>query len=186
MDFFIEFFEALKNDLGKIFGETITLGDNPITTLNIIIWSLYIGFMIGIAVTLYNRLILGGLIRKLIDRGAMTEGSALSSAEVGCKNPLIRFSLREKSTLRRIVHMSGDTETTRSREPFDKARFYIPDENIHRAEVIYGNSGTGLVSILLSILAFFIVVLISFFVIPNLLQMLTNFISEITPSSNIV
>lgn len=74
MDFFIEFFEALKNDLGKIFGETITLGDNPITTLNIIIWSLYIGFMIGIAVTLYNRLILGGLIRKLIDRGAMTRG----------------------------------------------------------------------------------------------------------------
>ena len=136
MDFFIEFFEALKNDLGKIFGETITLGDNPITTLNIIIWSLYIGFMIGIAVTLYNRLILGGLIRKLIDRGAMTEGSALTCAEVGCKNPLIRFSLREKSTLRRIVHMSGDTETTRSREPFDKARFYIPDENIHRAEVI--------------------------------------------------
>ena len=186
MDFFIEFFEALKNDLGKIFGETITLGDNPITTLNIIVWSLYIGFMIGIAVTLYNRWVLGGLIRKLIDRGALTEGSAVTAAEVGCHNPLIRFSLREKSTLRRIVHMTGDTETQRSRESFDKARFYIPDENVHRAEVIYGNSGTGVMSILLSILAFFVVVLISFFVIPNLLQMLTNFIAGITPSSNIL
>ena len=50
MDFFIEFFEALKNDLGKIFGETITLGDNPITTLNIIIWSLYINSGVSLVI----------------------------------------------------------------------------------------------------------------------------------------
>lgn len=186
MDFFKDFFEALWNDINKICGETITLGDNPITTLNIVVWSLYIGFIIGIFVTIYNRFVLGSLIRRLIERQALTEGSALSVSEVGCANPFVRFALRCGGTLRRIVVMVGDTDENRNRAEVAGGKFYIPDENVHRAEVIYGNSGTSIISILLSVLAFLIVVMVSFFVIPNLIQMLTNFIAGITPSSNIL
>ena len=70
MGFLGEFFSALWNDISKISGEKVTLGDNPITTLNIIIWSLYIGFIIGIIITVYNRFVLGSLIRRLIARTA--------------------------------------------------------------------------------------------------------------------
>ena len=68
MGFLGEFFSALWNDISKICGEKVMLGDNPITTLNIIIWSLYIGFIIGIIITVYNRFVLGSLIRRLIER----------------------------------------------------------------------------------------------------------------------
>ncbi|MCI8387880.1 MAG: hypothetical protein HFE63_05375 [Clostridiales bacterium] len=186
MDFFKEFFEALGNDLNKIFGETITLGDNPITTLNIIVWSLYIGFIIGIGITVYNRCVLGTLIRKLIERQAFSDGGAVTVAELGCGNPFIKFALREKGTLRRIVYMVGDTPETRKRESFDTAKFYLPEQNIHRAEVVYGSSGMNIVSVLLSVLAFLVVVMVAFFVIPNLIQMLTNFIAGVTPNSNIL
>lgn len=82
--------------------------------------------------------------------------------------------------------MVGDTEEKRRREDFSTAKFYIPEENIHRAEVIYGLSGTSLASILLSVFAFLIVVFLSFVIIPNLIQMLSNFIAGITPQSNIL
>ena len=82
--------------------------------------------------------------------------------------------------------MVGDTEEKRSNEDIKKARFYIPEENIHRAEVIYSLSGTNFVSIILSVFAFLVVVFLSFVIIPNLIQMLSNFISNITPQSNIL
>ena len=186
MGFLGEFFSALWNDISKICGEKVTLGDNPITTLNIIIWSLYIGFIIGIIITVYNRFVLGSLIRRLIEKGAYSEGGAITVAEAGCANPFVKFALRQSGTLRRIVYMVGDTPEELCQKNVSSGKFYIPDENIHRAEVIYGNSGTSLLSIVLSVLAFLVVVLISFFVIPNLIQMLTNFISDVTPSSRIL
>jgi len=182
----VDFFEALWNDIMEICGNTITLGDQPITTLNIIVWSLFIGFMIGIGVTLYNKFVLGSLVRELIEHGAHTEDAALTAAEIGCANPFIQFALRENGSFRRIVHMKGDTETSYSKESFKTARFYIPDDKVHRAEVVYGNSGTSVISVLLSILAFLIVAFVSFIVVPDLIQMLTNFIAEITPRSNIL
>lgn len=69
---------------------------------------------------------------------------------------------------------------------FSTAKFYIPEENIHRAEVVYGLSGTSLATILLSILAFLVVVFLSFTIVPNLIQMVSNFFAGITPQSNIL
>ena len=170
----------------RLCGDTIALGDQPITTLNLIVWSLFIGFMIGIGVTIYNKFVLGALVRELIERGAHSEEAALTAAEVGCANPFIRFALRENSSFRRVVRMKGDTPTELCKESFKTARYFIPDENVHRAELIYGGSGTTLVSVLLSVLAFLIVAFVSFIVVPDLIQMLTNFIREITPESNIL
>lgn len=186
MDFFTEFFGALKDDLAKICGETISLGDNPITTLNIVIWSLYIGFLIGIGITVFNRVVLGGLVRKLVERNANTEGGALTITELGCSNLFVRSALRNGSTLRRIIRMVGETEDKRIKEDISTARFYIPQENIHRAEVIYGMSGTNFVSIILSVFAFLLVAFLSFAIVPNLIQMLSNFVTSITPQSNIL
>jgi len=182
----MDFFEALWNDIMRLCGDTIALGDQPITTLNLIVWSLFIGFMIGIGVTIYNKFVLGALVRELIEHGAHSEEAALTAAEVGCANPFIRFALRENSSFRRVVRMKGDTPTELCKESFKTARYFIPDENVHRAEVIYGGSGTTLVSVLLSVLAFLVVAFVSFIVVPDLIQMLANFIAEVTPASNIL
>ncbi len=182
----MEFFEALWNDLMEICGDTITLGDQPVTTLNIIIWSLFIGFMIGIGVTLYNKFVLGSLIRGLIERGAHTADAALTATEIGCANPFVRFAMRKNSSLRRIVHVKGESDAKEFKYSFQTAQFFIPDEMVHRAELVYGNAGTSVLSVLLAVLAFLVVALVSFIVVPDLIQMLNNFINGIKPPSNIL
>lgn len=185
MDFFTEFFEALKNDIANICGDTVTLGDNPITTLNIVVWSLYIGFVIGIIITVLNRFVLGGLVRKLVERNAQTEGGALTIGEIGCSNFFVKTALRSGGSLRRIVFMADEREENKKAD-FSTARFYIPEQNIHRAEVVYGLTGTSLATIILSVLAFLAVVFLSFTIVPNLIQMVSNFVTSVTPQSNIL
>ena len=118
MGFLGEFFSALWNDISKICGEKVTLGDNPITTLNIIIWSLYIGFIIGIIITVYNRFVLGSLIRRLIEKGAYSEGGAITVAEAGCANPFVKFALRwatpPRNAVRKTSRQANSTSPTRT------------------------------------------------------------------------
>lgn len=181
----MDFFEALWLDIQKICGDTVVLGTNNVATLNIIVWSLFIGFLIGIAVTVYNRLVLGPVVNGLVDSKALNEESALPIAEVSRLNPFIRFALRSKSSFRRVIKMVGDTETSKSRESFENARFYIPQENIKRAQMISG-SGMSLVSVLLSVLVFFVIALIAFIVVPDLISMASNFAESIAPDSNVI
>ncbi len=182
----MDFFEALWKDFYDIAGEEIQLGTNSITTLNIIVWSLFIGFMIAIGVTLYNKIVLGTIVRGLIDRQAFCEDDALTAKAIGCNNIFIRFALRRGGSFRRIVRMTGDTETEQIKGDFSTAKFYIPEENVHRAEMIYGKAGASVFSVLLSVLAFLAVAFVSFIVIPDLIQMLVNFLESLAPESNIL
>lgn len=182
----MDFLKALWNDLMGIVGDTVTLGTNSVTTLNIIVWSLFIGFMLAIGVTVYNRLMIGPMVRKLIERKAFCENTAVSAVEAGCTNPFVRFAMRRNSSLRRIVRIKGDSDEKQSSVPMSGAYLYIPDDKLHRAETLYGNSGMSAGSVLLAVLAFFIIAVVSFIVVPDLITMLSNFIDGITPESNIL
>ncbi len=182
----MEFFESLWNSLQGIVGDRIELGNNSITTLNIIVWSLFIGFMIAIGISIYNKVVLGGVISTLVKREVFTEDAALTASELGCANPLVQFALRKNSTFRSIVRMKGDTDTEYCNDAFTKARFYLPSENVHRAQLIYGKSGLSVGTILLSVGAFLVLAIVAFIVIPDLMTMLSNFIGSVTPKDNII
>ncbi len=181
-----EFFESMRNWFGEIAGERIELGTNSVTTLNIIVWSLFIGFLIAIAVSVYHKLVLGSLISALVRGEVFTEDTACSAKELGCTSPLVRFALRKNGTFRRVVRMKGDTDAARCDNSFDEAKFYLPQENVRRAENLYGKSGLTAGNIILSIVAFLALAIVAFIVIPDLLQMLSNFIAGITPNDNII
>lgn len=182
----MEFFKTLWNDISGIFGDRIELGTNSVTTLNIIVWSLFIGFMIAIGATLYNKFVVGRVVRALIGREAHTEEAALTAKDVDCADVFIRFALRKKSSLRRIVHMVGDKEAHRADTDFSTAKFYVPHEQIHRAKVIYGEVDASVPTILLSVFAFLLLAVVAFVVVPDLIQLLANFISSVTPNDKII
>lgn len=174
-----EFFEALKTSYGDTFGQTIELESGSIMTLNIVLWSLFIGFLLGIAGTVYNKVVLGGVVRSLIDKGITDEDKAVSLAELDGVSIFVKFALRRGSTFRRIVRMCGDTDEERSSVPIDKAKFYIPEENIGRAEKVYGKLGASVFSILISILALLVTTLVALIAVPDLTKMVANFVSGI-------
>lgn len=182
----MDIIKALWNDFVGIVGDTVTLGTNPTTTLNIIVWSLFIGFMLAIGVTVYNRLVIGPMIKRLIERKAFCEETAIPAAEAGCTNPFIRFAMRRNGSLRRLVRLKGDTDQKQGSVSVSDACLYIPDDRIRRAETLYGIGGMSAGSVLLAILVFFAIAILSFIVVPDLITMLSNFIEGITPESNIL
>ena len=180
----MDFFKTLWSDLYGIFGERVELGTNSVTTLNIIVWSLFAGFIIAIAVTVYNKVVLGKIVRALIAGKAFTPECALGAAEVGCDNASIRFAQRKKSTMRRIVRMTDDTDMKLSDKGFDKAKFYIPEEYIPRAESFYGRSDISAKTVALSVIGLLAVAIVAFIFIPDIIQLIANFIEGITPTGN--
>ncbi len=182
----MDFFKTLWSDLYGIFGERVELGTNAVTTLNIIVWAIFAGFIIAIGATLYNKFVPGKIVRALIEKKAHTKEEAMSADELGCNNAFIRVALRKNSTMRRIVRMEDDTDTQRSDKAFEAAKFYIPEEYIHRAESIYGKSDVSVKTVILSVIGLLAAAIVAFIVIPNLIQLLANFIESITPSDNIL
>lgn len=170
-----EFFEALKNSFNDTFGEAVQLGSTSILTLNIVVWSIFIGFTVAIFATVYSKVVVGAFVRSVISKKALDEASALPIKDIGHGNIFVKFALRRGSSLRRIVKVCGDFEDKKI--PFDTAGFYIPEENIHRAERIYGSLGTAPSSVIMAIVAFFVLAMAALLVIPDLAQLFVNSVS---------
>lgn len=172
-------------------------------TLEIIVWSMFLGIIIGAFVILYNKSVLGAFVRKLLETGANTPEDAKTLEETGfSKNIFVIFSLQIKSTYRKIIHASpvnSGNEDTVSTVPPEKTKkrikkkhrqaqpklselkFYIPQDMVARADSIYSNNGTSLLIVVITIALFLIVAILSFTVIPDLIQMLKNFIEFVSP-----
>ena len=174
-----EFFEALKSSFNDTFGKPVELESGSIMTLNIVLWSLFIGFLLGIGGTVYNKVILGRLVRALLDKEITDEDRAMSLDELNVSDVFVKFALRRGSTFRRIVRMRGDTGENDCKIPITEAKFYIPEENITRAKKVYGNLGASFFTILVSILALIIATLAALIIVPELTTMVANFVSGI-------
>ena len=175
-----EFFESLKISFSDTFGKTVELESGSIMTLNIVLWSLFIGFLLGIGGTVYNKVILGSFVRALLDGGITSADKAMTLGELGHTNNIfVKFALRRGSTFRRILHTADDSHEADSRISLDKARFYIPEENLVRAEKVYGKLGASIFSILVSILALLITTLAALIIVPDLTQLVANFVSGV-------
>ncbi len=148
-------------------------------TLEIVIWSLFIGIVIGILVTLYIKYVPGRFVRRLLELDAFSPESAKTLKEAGCDRSLFLLgSLRAKGSLRRVVSCCGPAEgesgKTRKLGQLKNAGWYISSEMRARAESLYGSKGNLLLISLLAVLGFFIAALLSFTVIPDLVTMASN------------
>ncbi|MCL2518723.1 MAG: hypothetical protein FWF15_09190 [Oscillospiraceae bacterium] len=141
-------------------------------TLEIVIWSMFIGIVIGVGAVLYSKRVLGTFVRALLKIEANSPDSAKTFNELGFKHTfLYRFSLRNKSTFRKIVYVTDDN------------RYFIPSEKVFRADSMYSTKDASLLIGLLAVLAFFIMVLVCFLIIPDLVQMTSDFVGSLFGSS---
>lgn len=178
----MEFFKALWNDIVTAFGDPIHLGTNTVTTLNIIVWSLFIGFIIAIGISVYNKTVVGSLVRGLISKKAFSEDSAVTAADVGCKNMFVRLALNKNSTLRRIVCAAG--KNNNESVSLDSDKFYIPDSSQEKAEAIYSKNGVSIKNVLIAIVVLVLVAFAALYIVPDLIQMLSNFINGLQSESS--
>ena len=140
----------------------ILIQNNP--TLAAILYPMLVGLIIGATVVLFNKQVIGKLVKKLLDDKIHSEGSAKTLDELGFgKSRMLKFLLRDGTTL------SGEAGAA--------ARYYIPQDCAYRAEVTYNPDGSSVITVVIAIVMFIALTFIMMTVIPDLIQMLKNAIN---------
>ena len=118
-----------------------------VMTVSRIVWMLYFGIALGAIMIYYNKSILGKAIRALLEKEAFGEENAMTAKELGfAGNFLILNSIR-RGALARFVHTVGE----------DEKRYYLLEDERHRAELRYSNQGTDLYVVIIALVIFLLV-----------------------------
>jgi len=144
-----------------------------VMTLELVIWSLFVGIVIGVGAIIYSKRILGALVRELLKVEATSPDAAKSFADLGFKHTfLFKFSLRKKSTFRKMVNVT-------TAENGGENKFFIPTEKVYRANYIYNGKDASLLVGLLAVLSFLIMVMLCFWIAPEIGNMTADFIGNL-------
>lgn len=176
--------------------ENLNFG-NGFISLEMLILAIFIGAVLAAFAAIYNKRILGNFVWLLLKSGINSKESAKTIYELNCqKNPFLRAALKNGSVLRRIVRSTEDDDTAELqlkekglRMPamnLKTARFYIPEEMRIKAEIRYHRKGTDWVTFVLALVVFAAIALAIYYLLPELLTMLDNLISEIKPEPNYI
>lgn len=175
-------------------------------TLESILWPIFAGIVIAAMIALYNKHITGRFVMKLISEKAIDKESARSLKELGFeKNRAVRFALRTGELYNKIIShditaqaegtiandsalssakrsrkAKGKESISADRYDIDSAVFYVSDEHIDRAKLLYSRNGAPILLVFLAMLLFCLAIAALFYVLPELSKMLGNLGSKIS------
>ena len=174
---------------------------NPFISVKLIVWALFAGFVLAALLAVYNKRLIGGLVKKMLFEDCTSPEKALTVTELGFGTDwFIKNALRTDNALLHFVKRidapkETDGETSEDgaetdKEPaapkksrgghdiidFGTAKFYIPEELKYRADVRYASKGTDLISFGICIVIFIAAAFAAVFLIPDLIQLIDNFI----------
>ena len=181
--------------------ENFTL-NNPVTTLSIIIWGLYAGFIVAGFSAYYNKVYLGEIIRRLVKKGASSKETAVSFGEAGIKAGLLRRKAVFGDTvvakyvilanrddcviemppynpvvrfLRRLF--LGKTDKAPVKYDISQAKFFVLEEKRIQAELRFEEKGNSLPFLLIGALIFFVIGVALTMCIPYILDLVDSVIT---------
>ncbi|MEG1742779.1 MAG: hypothetical protein RR246_01270 [Clostridia bacterium] len=130
-------------------------------TVEQILWSFFIGVAFASVYIYYTKHVLGKFVRLLLGLDAFDIDNAVTLEAIKMdKNIFVKFALREGSSFSETVMC-------------ENGKYYVPEKNLDKAEKKYSDDGTTLFIILLILLVLLFVALVSVYVIPNLIDMIT-------------
>ncbi len=157
---------------------------NPFITLDLIVWSLFAGFVAAALLAVYTKRVVGGFVRTLLKSECFSEESAKTLSELGFgTNYFIQHSLRTDAALRKLVFRANGLASNGTID-FLTAEFYIPEEKKYRAEIRYAGKGTGFVDFVICVVILAAAAFAALYLIPDLIQLIDNFITQISSSAS--
>lgn len=183
---------------------------NPFVTVDLVVWAMFAGFVAAAIMAVYNKRVIGGFVKTVIDKDCLSPETAKTIVELEYGTDwFIKNALRTDTVLRRYVmrvHDAGTASeadaddadadaadgadgTKKKKKPAKKsaheqidfmtARFYIPEELKYTAEVRYASRGTNFVTLFIAVVALAALAFAAIFLIPELLQLIDNFLGTI-------
>ena len=149
-----------------------------VKSIDTIAWCMFGGVIIGAGISVYFKEVLGAFVRFLIKNGYNSAENAPRLEETKfAKNFFVKRAIR-KGTYKRVMKTEApDDDKLTEKEVILKSRYYIPDDLVFQAENVFSKKGTNWFALILTVILFFIVAALSLFVVPDLIQMLNNFIN---------
>lgn len=170
--------------------------------------ALCLGIVLAAIMAVFEKRGLGEFVRKLLSEECYTPETAKTLAELGYrKNAAVRGALRSGS-LSKVVKCAQkeayNAEIERKRQEYEQNTpagsppfkafpykinyetdtFYIPKDDSYAADLRYDKRGSGIVSILISIAVAIALAVFIIFILPEVLQLLDNFVGLIMPEAN--
>ncbi|MBR2447227.1 MAG: hypothetical protein IKB28_11275 [Clostridia bacterium] len=186
----------------------IDLGRGGVINLSWAIIALCLGMVLAAILGVYEKKGLGEFVRKLIYEECHTPETAKTLYELGFhKNAAVRGALRNGSLSKVVVctqkkeyddaiaqkkaeyeqNASKDDPAFRSlayKINYQTDTFYIPKDASYAADVRYDKRGSGWLSVLAVAVLSVLIALFIIFILPDMLQMLDNFIGLLKPEAN--
>lgn len=155
-------------------------------TLAFVVMGIFVGTAVACFIMLYNIKLPGKLVRALSKLGANSPERAVSASECGFKSEFIlRFMLSENGALAKYVRIIPNGKENGEKTPKDRsarsirlseASFYLEESTRIRAELRYDKKNANTLTVIVGILLLLILALAMLIIIPDLMQMLENFI----------
>ncbi|MBQ2766803.1 MAG: hypothetical protein IJF49_01860 [Clostridia bacterium] len=197
------------------FGEYQNINlSNPMFSAKSILICCFIGILLASVLAIFNKRVLGDFVRACARDGATSPEKARTLAELGfLKNSAVRGALKRGGSLRRAVRCVEDdvadlqagiplhekdaarypyvapapknTKITPTRTDLNHAHFYIPEDEIYTAEIRYDKKGTNWLGFFGALVLGLVVLSLIFRLLPDIMQLVDNFVGMVKPSSNI-
>lgn len=149
-------------------------------SLDFVIVAFVVGIVIACAGMLYQIKIPGKVVRTLLAAEALGEASALDASAFGFPEWLLRFILKDTGALAKYVKVIPVRTRRRgkSTEPvYAEAKYYLLPETKERASIRYERRRASVGALIAAMILFPILGAILLTVIPDLVQMVNNFIN---------
>ncbi len=182
--------------------ENLNLNSNDLFSIRIIILGLCIGFCAAGFAAVFNKRVLGGAARKLIEKQAFSSESALTLEELGyADNFIIRHALRKSTNLRRVVkcreELEFESEQQKKRSEYEEMRlknkkapkfketsykiniyedsFFIPEKLKYTAESKFDKKGsTWFGAVIFTVIMVFVFIAVTA-ALPYILSLIDGF-----------
>ena len=169
-----------------------------------LIGALYVGLLLGVLFALVVRVHSHRIVKALSEHGATDRESAATLDELGLgKGRIVRSLLKTDSSLRRTVLCANESEFGERkvsglrrfwrekilRNPlsgatdFEVARFYLPEEKRVTAEIRYSEEEHPVRSFILAAVGLLALAFFTVYVLPELLTMFDNLVTQVKPQS---
>lgn len=186
----------------------IDLGKGGVINLSWAIVALCLGMVLAAILGVYEKKGLGEFVRKLIYEECYTPETAKTLYELGYhKNSAVRSALRSGSLSRIVVctqKKEYDDAVAQKKQEYEansakgapafrsvaykidyqNDTFYIPKDKSYAADVRYDKKGSGWIAVLVVAVLSVLIALFVIFILPDMLQMLDNFIGLLKPEAN--
>lgn len=184
--------------------ENFTVSPTAATTIRTLVPALAIALVIASLMTARVRVNVGRFVRKLLHEECLSPESAKTLMELGVfRDTTIRRELSKGSNLRMVVRClhedgsdtavgyamkgKGKNATTGAkntlRVDFLTARFYVPEELKHRADVRFDKHGSGWIQAIATVAIAIAVAVLLCWLLPDVLQLADNIISMTSPTA---